>query len=51
MCCESCAKYERCEKNYTLSDECCAKCSDYDDCVGIYENDKNSGADNYNEDY
>ena len=36
MCCESCHKYERCEQESKLKDECCPKCSDYDDCAGMY---------------
>lgn len=42
MCCEACFKYERCERNKMLRDNCCNKCPDYSDCVGIYEDNKNS---------
>ena len=55
MCCESCLKYERCEQNYDLKDDCCSKCGDYKDCVGMNKDDKNElwkrSDRSYNDDY
>lgn len=36
MCCECCDRYEICEENDKLKDECCDKCPHYYDCVGRY---------------
>ncbi|MBL7130146.1 MAG: hypothetical protein ISS45_01870 [Candidatus Omnitrophica bacterium] len=33
MCCDICYKYEECEENGKLRDDCCSKCSEYNECV------------------
>lgn len=34
MCCEDCPKYEKCEENNRLKENCCPKCQEYYDCAG-----------------
>ena len=41
MCCEECSRYEICEDNNRLKDDCCPKCSFYYDCVGVDNNKSN----------
>ena len=47
MCCDICSKYEECEADGLLKDECCNQCGEYDYCKDSEDNsDENPDDDN-----
>lgn len=51
MCCDTCPKYEKCEKDHNLKDNCCPQCPDYEECAGMDDREKDSYRDNDNQDF
>jgi len=45
MCCDICYKYEECDEDSKLREECCSRCFDYNDCIGVEDRDKDSSQD------
>lgn len=37
MCCEDCFRYEVCEEDDLLKDDCCPTCPEYYNCMGVDE--------------
>ena len=49
MCCEECYKYEKCDEDGHLKDNCCPKCPEYDECMGSNRKTKDYYGDTYND--
>ena len=50
MCCEECRRYEICEENNRLKDNCCTKCPEYYNCVDTDDREKDSFKESYRDD-